>query len=96
MNRRSLQSGCARRAGWNKTQVGQGVDTTALVCYSIDKRFSSLSKPHNFRDTPSDHCHRVGIGQWMAWLAALEPVEMRLIAPADQEWMLGRLGKPKG
>ena len=44
----------------------------------------------------NDHCHRVGIGQWMAWLAALEPVEMRLIAPADQEWMLGRLGKPKG
>ena len=44
----------------------------------------------------NDHCHRVGIGQWMAWLAALEPVEMRLIAPADQEWLLGRLGKPGG
>ena len=43
-----------------------------------------------------DHCHRIGIGQWMAWLAALEPAELCLLAPADEEWLLARLGKPEG
>jgi ubiquinone/menaquinone biosynthesis C-methylase UbiE len=43
-----------------------------------------------------DHCHRIAIGQWMAWLAALEPAELCLLAPADEEWLLARLGKPEG
>ena len=41
-----------------------------------------------------DRCHRIGLGQWVAWLSALEPAEVCLLAPADQEWLLVRLGKP--
>ena len=29
----------------------------------------------------------------MAWFAALEPADLRLLAPADEEWLLVRLGK---
>ena len=43
-----------------------------------------------------DSCHRVGLDQWLAWFSALGPADLRLIAPADQEWLLGRLGKPGG
>ena len=41
----------------------------------------------------SDLCHRIGLGQWMVWFTALEPTEARLLAPADAEWLLVRLGK---
>ncbi len=40
-----------------------------------------------------DLCHRIEFEQWVDWLAALEPAEMRLLAPADEEWLLVRLGK---
>ena len=40
-----------------------------------------------------DLCHRIAFEQWVDWLAALEPTEMRLFAPADEEWLLVRLGK---
>lgn len=43
-----------------------------------------------------DLCHRIGLEQWLAWFVALEPAELRLLAPADEEWLLGRLGKPEG
>jgi ubiquinone/menaquinone biosynthesis C-methylase UbiE len=40
-----------------------------------------------------DLCHRIGLEQWLAWFAALEPADLRLLAPADEEWLLVRLGK---
>jgi len=43
-----------------------------------------------------DLCHRIGLEQWLAWFVALGPAELRLLAPADEEWLLGRLGKPEG
>ncbi len=43
-----------------------------------------------------DRCHRIGLERWLAWFIALQPVEVRLLAPADEEWLLVRLGKPRG
>ena len=40
-----------------------------------------------------DLCHRIRIEQWLAWFAALDPADLRLLAPAAQEWLLVRLGK---
>ena len=40
-----------------------------------------------------DLCHRIRLEQWLAWLTVLEPAELRLLAPADEEWLLVRLGK---
>lgn len=40
-----------------------------------------------------DLCHRIGMEKWLAWFAALEPAEWRLLAPAEQEWLLVRVGK---
>ena len=40
-----------------------------------------------------DACHRIGLVRWLSWLAALEPADVRLLAPAAQEWLLVRLGK---
>ena len=40
-----------------------------------------------------DLCHRIKLEQWLAWFAALEPADLRLLAPADEEWLLVRLGK---
>ncbi len=40
-----------------------------------------------------DLCHRISLDQWLAWFSALEPAALRLFAPADQEWLLVRLGK---
>ncbi len=40
-----------------------------------------------------DLCHRIRVEQWLAWLTILEPAELRLLAPAAEEWLLVRLGK---
>ena len=40
-----------------------------------------------------DLSHRIGLKQWLAWFAALDPADLRLLAPADEEWLLVRLGK---
>ncbi len=40
-----------------------------------------------------DPCHRIRLEQWLMWFSALEPAALRLIAPANEEWLLARLGK---
>lgn len=40
-----------------------------------------------------DPCHRTRLDLWLAWFSALEPAGLRLLAPADEEWLLVRLGK---
>ncbi len=40
-----------------------------------------------------DLCHRIGLTQWVSWLIALGPAELRLLAPADEECLLVRLGR---
>lgn len=40
-----------------------------------------------------DPCHRIGLERWLTWFAALAPANLRLLAPAAQEWLLVRLGK---